>query len=269
MNYNYIFLFFLLIGGLVACQKPTEGCMHPRASNFSAEADKDVNCSYYQLQLSFSHALDNIGTVYQFATPQIDIDGDTFYIKDFKLMLSNIHLRKTDGTEAHIIDNISIPLLDGEKLTVSDNFYIAQNTENGTVSSDLGGWVTLDTFSTLNFTVGIADSRITGIDYDLMRPLTHPLSDTSESTYNNSVQQYYAGWANLGLNKTDSIVIGFYDTLAMQLPYPVIALDAQNIPINIRLNYSQLFKGVSFKNDDNNAIITKLQNNLRNAFTSF
>lgn len=270
MNYNYLFLLLLAIVGLEACQKPTEGCMHPRAINFNAEADKNLGCNYYQLQLNFSHSLDSTGTVYQFKTIHIDIDGDTFWIKDLKLLLTNLHLRKADGTEAHIVDQIMIPLLDGESLTISDNFYVAQNKGNGTIASDLGGWVTLDTFETVHFTVGVADSRLSGIDYELIRPLTHPLADTSESAYNNSSQAYYSGWTSLNtLNNTDSFTLAWSDTLAIELAYPVIALDAQNISINIRLNYSQLFEGVSFSNDDNNTIINKLQNNLRNAFTSF
>ncbi|MCP4439553.1 MAG: hypothetical protein GY810_11475 [Aureispira sp.] len=271
MNYKYCLVLILLgILGLEACQKPTEGCMHPRSSNFNAEADKEVGCTYYQLQLSFLHALDNIGTPYTFSMPHLDSNNDSFKIEDFRLLLTNIHLQKSDGTEAHIIDKITIPLLSGEELSISDNFYIAQNAGNGANTTDIGGWVTLDTFATLNFTVGLADSRISDIDYALMRPLTHPLADTSESVYDNSNQQYYAGWANLtAVNYVDTLVVGWADTMNISLPYPVIALDAATIPVGIQLTYENLFDGVSFANDDQSTIITKLKNNLRNAFTSY
>ena len=85
--------------------------------------------------------------------------------------------------------------------------------------------------------------------------------DANSNTFN------YGKWEIINTNTSDTSFYKIADTVWIELPINVVAKDGFDTRIPLRLNYSILFEGISFTNDNQVLIEQKIKNNLRNAFS--
>ncbi len=257
----------LVLIGLQACQKPVEGCTHPRAVNFNPEADENKDCQYYQLQLQMQHTTAANDT-FTYGYWLSDIDGTFFYITKMPMLLSELHLLRTSTGELFRSPEIlSVFDAAGNRKLVEDNFVTL---EAGIYTADIAAWVDLGTFDKLQFRLGL-DPNIRQGNPARIKQTAHPLSATAATyMYDSLTAGYFTTYVEIVLpNTNDTLRFDFYDNWNIELPYNITVADGQNIPIRLRLNYSDLFAGISFQNDPKALVISKIKQNMMASFSVY
>ena len=273
---KYFFLLFMLIS-FAACQELVEGCMHPRAINFNPEADSDIGCTYYQIQLLSQYGYNsNPLDTFFYGTVLSDADGTPFTISQMPFLISHVHLvRVGTGEEKTSPEDLTVFDRLGNPYYTEDNFGII---EAGSYTESVASWVELGDFDKVRFRVGVPDNvRNTNpsrVERNPTRAATsnnHPLS-TSASTYmyDSTAMAYATSFVDISLpNTTQSLRFNFFENWDIELPYSVTAIDGVSVGVNLRLNYAALFDGVSFTNDDSTTIHNKIVQNLSTAFSTY
>lgn len=264
--YGYILLGAILIG-INACQPPVEGCTNPRAVNFNAEADENVGCNYYQLVLEMQYR-DNGGNVFNYGNTLTDADGSPFVVNSMPILTSQYHLLETtSGEEASSVERLDVITASSNRVNVEDNFAILKP-DAATVPA--AGWATLGTFDQLEFSVGIPDNIRNG-NPSKVEEQGHPLSTSASSyMYDSMVAEYTTSFVNITLPNTgQNITFSLFGQNTVSLPYAARAEDGQDVQIRLQLNYEALFDGVSFTNDPEVIIKSKIEQNFANAFSVY
>lgn len=268
MSYFYqSILLILFLVGIQACQPPVEGCTNPRAVNFNAEADENVGCSYYQLLLEIQYR-DNGGNVFNYGNTLTDADGTPFVINSMPVLTSQYHLLETaSGVEASSVERLDVITMNNNRINVEDNFAILKP-DATTVQA--AGWATLGTFDQLEFVVGIPNNIRNG-NPSKVEEQGHPLSTSATSyMYDSTAAEYATSLINITLPNTgQNLVLRLFNETKISLPYAARAEDGQDVTVRLQLNYETLFDGVSLTNDPEIIIQNKIEQNFRNAFSTY
>lgn len=260
---------------LYACQEPVKGCMNPRAQNFAPEADVNLNCIYYPLQVQMEHYTSALpGDSLLPGNWLVDVDGEFFYLENCHLMGNRIHLKKIGEQEFTIAPETRVFYkLSGGVVELEDNFFTINL---GDPAANAGGWFTLGDFDELRFSLGTGDF-LPLINPSEIAPQTdnspHPLSPNTDAyahlfdstTMRYATLQLTAVQPNNNNRRLEAAVFQSYD---FAVPYNVTVVDGQAVPIRIRLDYDALFRGISWTNDSL-VLGTKLSQNLANAISTY
>ena len=258
-------IIFLLCYLVFQSCTPVEGCKDPLASNFDPEADKNCCCQYYQLKFEIDHNVDSLGTDFNLLSAYPDADLNFYQVKSSAILISSISLINRSGESFSVIDKIELPLSSGGSELFTNDFNVIKP---GTFINSIGGFSSFGDFERLRFLVGLNNSasRANALEiYDNTNPLSYLNSnaffDANSNTFN------YGKWEIINTNTSDTSFYKIADTVWIELPINVVAKDGLDTRIPLRLNYSILFEGISFTNDNQVLIEQKIKNNLRNAFS--
>lgn len=265
------FLIFIVITAFSfsACEKQVEGCMHPRAKNFNPGADKDKGCDFYELQLQIQHYADPMpNDTFVLGNWLVDADGQFFYLNNFVLLASKMHLFRANSQE-EVTSPELISLFDagGAITEVEDNFFM---TTPGNYSYDIAGWNELGVYDSLRFYVGLPNS-IKNSNPSRVAELRHPLSTSAYYYMYDSVSTSYQSCVMVvkQVSSGNTINVQSFDYIPISLPCNITVVDGFDIPIRLRLDYVKLFNGISFSNDTPTQIKDKMTQNFQTAFSIY
>lgn len=264
---KYLFL-LLIVVSFGACQEPVEGCMHPRASNFSPKADEDIGCNYYQLKLMMKYGYNStLADDFVYGTVLYDADGTPFTISQMPFLLSHVHLVRVTGEEEIGPEDLTVFDDANNRYYTEDNFGIIAPSKNEVLVS---GWVKLGDFDRVRFRVGVP-KEVRNTLPSRVTENNHPLSTSAAVyMYDSTATQYATTFVELSLpNTSQSMRFDFFDNWDIELPYAVTAVDGADVEVNLRLNYATLFNGISFSNDDSTTIHNKIKQNIPTAFSTY
>ena len=245
--------------------------MHPRAANFNPEADEGENadCSFYQLGLNMQHYASHLSNdTLKLGNWIYDADATPFYLINMPILASGLHLYKAgSGNAFKSIETIALQTNSGAIVHVEDNFFI---TEPNTYSYNIAGWTELGTFDSLSFYIGLPDairstvpSKITETSHPLSTTASYYMYDSTSSSYQSCkivIKQPLSG---------NEYTFSLFDYIPINLPYNITAADGEDVPIRLRLDYVKLFDGISFSNDSQSTVETKLVQNFPGAFSTY
>ena len=245
--------------------------MHPRAENFSPEADQDKNdvCVYYQLELQMQHYANTLSNdTLMFGSLLYDADNTPFYLSNLKLLAGELHLVKASNGE-EVISPESAPFYNSNSTPtyVEDNFFISTPES---YTAEITGWSELGDFDRIRFHLGIPDA-IRTTNPALVTEKNHPLSTTADRYMFDSTSMSYLT-AQMVVRQPisgDTLTLDFFDYIPIELPYTVTVQDGLNTPIRLRLDYLALFNGISFTNDSSPVIKDKITQNFPTAFSTY
>lgn len=266
------FIFYgilLLTFSFSACEKKVEGCMHPRAENFNPEADENMDCKYYELTLAMQHFANTIpNDTLSFGKILYDANNEPFFLTKMDLLGGEMHLIKA-GTNDELKSPESVPFYNtnGTAIYVEDNFFISKLEQ---YSYNIAGWTELGDFDRLRFHIGIPDV-IRQTDPSKVEETNHPLSTSAVSYMFDSTSMSYITCKMVIEQATNNNTFEFifFDYLPIELPYTITAKDGEAVPIRLRLDYVNLFNGISFTNDSQSIIKDKIVQNFATSFSSY
>ncbi len=255
-----IFLLLAVYFLLQSCSN-VEGCNDPLAKNYNAEADKTCCCEYYQLRFDMAHSIDRLGTDFNLMEFYYDLSGDAYQVKSASILISSVSLIRADGSAVLVKDTVLLTLQDGSSVWTIDDYALLKP---GTFVNDIGSFIDFGNYEKVRFLVGLQGIAL-NTDGTAITASSNPLA-SANGFYNLSNTEYRFGRWELIKNITDTTIYELKDTVWIELPYSVTAVDGVDTKIPIGLNYNKLFEGISFVNEDSTAIVQKIKNNTRNAF---
>ncbi|CAA6819458.1 MAG: Unknown protein [uncultured Aureispira sp.] len=245
--------------------------MHPRAKNFSPEADQDQNdvCDYYELQLQMQHYANTLlDDTLKLGNWLYDANSEPFYLSTMNVLAGELHLiQASDGAEIKSPESAAFFNSNSTPTYAEDNFFISKPES---YAADITGWTELGDFDRLRFHLGIPDA-IRKTSPALVTEQNHPLS-TSGSAYmfdSTSMSYLTAKIVVVQPNSGTTLTFDFFDYIPIELPYLVTVQDGVNIPIRLRLDYLTLFNGISFSNDSSTVVKDKIRQNFLTAFSTY
>lgn len=271
-------LFLVILGAMTvcwtACDTPVEGCIHPRSFNFNAEANANVNCVYYQLELQWQHysATQQRDTLFP-RQLLVDAAGNNFYVESCQLLGSKVYLTKVgSNTPTTSPEVILLGTNDNGNQNIADNFFGIRLDQYVTTA---GSWVELGEFDQLTLQLGL-DTKLqvnNPPDFaEARRPIlpingtmgAHPLAmeadpflyDSTSLTY--PTLQLTIVQPNT-MNRVTKVQID--DVVPLSFAYPAVVQDGANVPIRLRLDYDLLFQGIRW-DTDSSTIANQLSQNL-------
>ena len=126
--------------------------MHPRAKNFSPEADQDKNdvCEYYELELQMQHyASSLLNDTLMLGDTLYDIDNVPFYLSTMKVLAGELHLVQIgSGNEIKSPETAPFYNSNSTPTYVEDNFFISKLES---YTSEVAGWTELGDFDRIRF----------------------------------------------------------------------------------------------------------------------
>lgn len=258
-------IIFLMLACFLQSCGSVEGCNEPLAKNYNAEADKVCCCEYYQLRFDMAHVSDAAGTAFSPLAPYSDADGHVYQVKSAALLLSSVSLIRSDGTSAEVGDSILLPLQSSTSEWFADDFSLLLP---GTFINKIGSFTHFGPYEKVRFLVGLAGNAATTKGEDLS-DATNPLAaSNSTAMYDSNSDAYNFGrWEIIKSTLSDTTFYVLRDTVWVELPYNVTAFDGVDTRIPIQFNYTRLFDGISFVNDDSTTVVQKIKNNTRHAFS--
>ena len=250
-----------------ACQKIVEGCMHPRAQNYNPEADEDEGCVFYELELNMNHFADSLANdTLTIGDYLYDADDTSFYLSSFSILCSGLHLFDFSGSEYSGAEQIKLFDLNGNAVYTEDNFFIVSP---GTYSYNISAWTQLGTFDSLCFHVGVS-SEISKTNPARVTESNHPLSGSSVPLMYDSTSTYFSAHMEIiQPGSGDVLSFVFYDYFPVHLPYSVTVVDGSNTAIRMKLDYQILFNNISFSNDNDSVVKSKILQNIPVAFSTY
>ncbi|NUO02053.1 MAG: hypothetical protein HUU01_15725 [Saprospiraceae bacterium] len=269
---------------LSACYEPTEGCLDARATNFDLQADEACSdcCEYPTFQLSLQHRIVLPGREFRFSTDSVYYDGsgNPFRFQNIRFYLSNIHLVRSDGTEAIVEDTIELNLFDPSgmprKATVEDNFLLANPVFEQTYT--LGSLRESDSnFEKIRFAVGVEGVANEAIPDSL--PDDYPLGRIEETLDLHFNQDYGYVFNYLSLfrdtlsTNTTPVVLRIGTTPYLRVvelflpPGGFTPTDGFNTLVTLRINYVEWFQSLNVQSDTPGQMTEKIVQNLANSFS--
>lgn len=268
VSYKWLLLFSSLLF-LASCYQGKEGCTDPLARNYDPEADQNVGCTYFRMQMELSHVGVYAGTTYDFSYNAVVSDalGDTFKVAAFPFLLSNMRLVRADGTEFGVLNKVLLTTPNGT-VEVEDNFAVC---DRNTFVADFGDVNYLDTFVSVKFNVGLP-ATVNHSDGSLLES-THPLySLQAARLYQNPTDGYIFMKPSIYI-MADTVptlfaVSGDANMVPVELPFATAYVLNGNMDARVRvsLDYFRLFSGISFRNDAADVVKAKLVANAAAAF---
>lgn len=251
----------LFLGIFYSCNR-VEGCTDPVAENFDAEADKDCCCSYYQLSLAVRHEV-NDSTSFNYFSPYLDANNDTFELQRTAFLCSNFELIKADGTVFRVRDSIDVELPNGTQYTLVDDF---STLRPATFVNNIGAFLSYGEYEKLRLLVGL-DFPASDVDATVIDDASQPLSNQHSPNFFNGTRYNNAFFEVILPASEDTVSFEIQDTFWIELNYNVNAADGQDTEIPIAINYLDIFDGISFVNDDSSTVVQKIKNNISDAFS--
>jgi hypothetical protein len=256
---------------LLSCYRGSEGCLDPRARNFNAAADRDCCCLYYRLQAELEHRFVQNGDTLPFVLglPYPTDAGDTVSTVSLPFLLSDLRLVRADGSEMRVANTLTLQTANGPAL-VPNSFVVA---DPGTLLADFGDVSALGTFERVRFYLGVFPAAN---HHDGNLPASHPLSALhprgmyrSEAEghtflrpeirlFGDTLTHTYALFGDARMVAVD-----------LPLPQPLVLTDGMDARIGLRIVYSTLFSGISFRHDPPETIVDKLFANASGSFATY
>ena len=264
-RYDVIFLICLLSILIYSCSEPTEGCIDVSARNFDVSADVDCCrkppeccCQYPTLSLNLFYKLTGEDTLANMSTNfklkryyALQNSTDSIRIDSFHLFISNI--RPTDnslGDSIQTLESIRVRTSDGQgdiiEQTFPDNIALV-DFEN--FQYTLGTYRSVSGYNELNYNIGIP-ANLAAVD-----PVNvldnHPLSNDYTKLYNSNDRRFISGRVGFRVKRSNEerfIVHEIADPcpITQNFALPILAVRGQNLPILLRINTLEVFKGIIF-----------------------
>jgi hypothetical protein len=256
---------------LVSCYRGSEGCLDPRARNFDAEADRDCCCLYYRLQAELGHLFVQNGDTLPFVLgqPYSTDAGDTITAVSLPFLLSDLRLVRADGSEMRVANTLALQTANGPAV-VPNSFVVA---DPGTLLADFGDVSALGTFERARLYLGVFPGAN---HHDGNLPASHPLSALHpRGLYRSEAEGHTFLRPEIRLfGDTLARTYALYGdartvALDLPLPQPLVLADGMDARIGLRIVYSALFAGISFRNDPPETIVDKLFANAPGSFSTY
>lgn len=261
-----LFIFFMCVGAtfFTACQKPEEGCMDPRAQNYSAEADADCCCTYYKLGLSLTHTAGNDTTAFSYGNFYADVAGDTFSVQSSAFFLSNFNLIDAQANSKQVESVILVSGKSGTTEVADDQVLIQANQ----FVYELGKFTALGKYNTVQFDIGLRDVLAEASPNSF--EATHPqAAAATPNLYEEGTTSYLMCRIDIQL-KGDTVVRRYeipapQNVLTKRVAQPIEVVDGQDTRLNIQVDYLKLLAGIAFASDVPSQVQNKILNNLSTA----
>ena len=234
------FFSMILACFLSSCYQNEDGCLDPKAVNFSPESDEDCCCTYPQLKIEWIKRYDTLS----FSTSSIYALGD---ISDsVQILVHRMYLSEVELNNHRVEDKIELDLED-ELVDLVDDVQIFR-TENSVFN--IGQWTREGQFDALSLDLGLSDSFCLATLGDS----AHPLNDAESGLYDEDSGKRYHWFLRLGFSGNRS------DTLDLKLDcddeFVTLELNGEwdmergkNFTIPLVLDYKQLLDGLKIDLD--------------------
>jgi len=245
--------------------------MHPRAENFSPEADQDKTdaCVYYELVLEMQHYANSLpDDTLKLGDWLYDVNNTPFYLSKMSILAGELHLvSASNGAEIKSPESAPFFNSNSTPTYVEDNFFISTPES---YTAEVAGWAELGDFDRLRFHLGIPEV-IRKTSPALVTEKNHPLSTLANVYMFDSTSMSYltAQIVVVQPNSGITLTFDFFDYIPIELPYLVRVEDGLDVPIRLRLDYLALFNGISFTNDSPTIIKDKIRQNFPTAFSTY
>lgn len=276
----YIFLFFTFHFSLFilsSCYEPQESCLDIQATNYDVSSDDPCTdcCTFPSLTLAFQHIVETdadtsflrYGVFYPNEGTSVTTDSVMFDQASF--FISNILLKKLDGTTVGVDDTLALEFSSGDPVTISDNF---AKLDRAIVSSrNVGTVITEGVFDSIQFTLGLEDF-LQPKEITSTLPSGHPL-DSSNDSINYEIGTGYIPNRLIVRYDTitvlDSLDFRFFTPLPITLPLsePLTVVRGNNIKLTLKLNYMDWFRMVDLANASPQTIEEGISNNLSSSIS--
>ena len=199
----------------------------------------------------------------------LDSNGDTFTVNQVAFLGSAVHLIDVNTRiQQTSIDEIVLYSQSSNPLPTEDNFFISQP---GLYSYDAAGWIGVGTYDSLAFCIGVP-TAVSVTKQSSVEESQHPLSNTSVvNMYVDSTSRYSTCKIQLTQNSNDrKIILDIIDYIPFRFAKVITVVDGEDTAIPIKINYTELFDGLSLNTDTTDAMVQqKITQNLPNAFSTY
>lgn len=251
----------LLIGilmlsiGFNSCYEPSDGCLDLLASNYDVSADDgcDECCTYPTVNLVMKHLWSD--TTFRFGDTLIDQFGDQFVLLDQKMMLSKFNYQSNNFDKVGTLTFT----IDGEEQIFENDFTLIIKNQTS---------VSVNNYR--------AEGMIDGYSFQFgLDGLIHKLSETQADSdtdldysksmrFENEYASYYLQFAR-GQNLTDTLNFFFNDDYLISVDSMATITKGATLTLPLTINYSNLFDGIRFKDDNVTQITQKIKSNTTNS----
>ena len=262
-NLFYLFLVFTIF----SCAQDEEGCIDVRAKNFNIEADKNCCCTYPVMSVEISPIFGETSTPFRAGLPYNFPGEPVFKVLEHQIYLRGVSQVNGTGEEFKITDELDLCIQDEVgnpegNVRIRDDVFLYKL---GSLRSEIGTFPEPGSYTSLSFNSSLGDTLRFACTQDL--PSGHPLRDGRMNENNSrlidlllyvipdTLSSQDTLYLRSELNGVEVDVIGSY-----------VIPERTDFLIPLTLDYKVLLKDVDFKNDSEQTIVTKLNNNLTTAW---
>jgi len=274
---NHKFLIFILglLCFLSSCHEDKEGCLDLYSTNYDVTADKSCEdcCTYPKLKINLSHKIDTSNTAdtvllssFRQNLAYINNLSQQYVLKTSDFFVREIALITESDQFILTTDNIKIPIINDEYLTVSDNInLIGLNT----TSISIENMIATENIKGLQFYIGLGTL---GNQIDTLRLESDDLLSKSISKMYDPIENNYSS-ANLTYARDlDSLAITYENLIHEYIPVTLFLDEiklfdlGKDLQLELTLNYHDLFFDVDFDNSTPDQIHDKWIENISHSF---
>lgn len=242
----------LLVTG---CQSE-EGCLNPKALNYSPSADTDCCCELSRLKVRIYTMRDTVS--FDFDQPLTDAGGNEFFVQDVKFYTTKLTLSNTSGTKTTVRDTTTFELKDNSFVDTADRYLLF---DESVLEYTTGYFDDLSDYDSLELDLGL-DQFAQQINIDTLEE-THPLNNSEMlDDIDNSLVSLRV---RVSVNNQFPKVYKVKDLQKVTIPYTITPEIAFDTWVELDIDYPILFQNIDFINDNENTIGTKIVTNLAEA----
>ena len=260
-----------------SCFESNVGCLDIEASNFDFAADEDCCdqeetccCNYPSLSLDVLHKLnpDSIDNFSLNAFYPWPVGQGEFSVNSFNLYLSHFSYKDSLGNDFTNADVVELSVLndDGviEDIEIQDNFALIKP---NIFTYNIGEIRGSGSFNMIDFYIGIPEPEKNGIPESL--PEGHPLSKQDPCLQFSANEGYLTCQVSIkkdtfAITNPDTFNLTTTELFSTMVDNPLNVENGDDLTINLRISYLNLFEGIDFAIDNDAQIIQKLTTNLPN-----
>lgn len=254
-----------------SCSNDEEGCLDIQATNFDVTADVACNscCTYPALSFRVNHIYTDSLNFTLDAT-YLDAIDSPFTVSSAQMYISDVQLVRADGSSVGVTDELTLTFSDNTTSVVEDNFLFVRKSIGNYTSGTIGSINTEGTFEKIRFNVGV-NPTANHAEISAM-PDGHALAGQTESMHIDINEGYIFTKLQIVTDTTSTDFTTYeissdVNLITIELDYPLNIDAGFDISLIVNMDYNILFNDIDFQNDDESSIISKLTNNMSNAFS--
>lgn len=244
-----------------SCYQYKQGCLDNYATNYDFAADEvceQACCIYPDLNLSLSHVFN--GFPFILKDTFVNNIGASFLVINQKFYFSEISLF-TERDKINLQKTENITLRDGSNLDLETNYKLIRDVIAITKLNQIKA---VDSIKRIKFNIGLSGYLNQNINPNTVST-SSDLSKIAGMVDSNNKYFSYSAKIVCGVDLKDTLDIHTYSSFAFEKAYnPALKqIPGKEVIIGLKMNYFNLFKDIDFKNADDAAINSKLEENLK------